>query len=502
MRVIQNPQLQLGEVDISKIQFDPKSRDEMPQVLRGLQHIYINRPLYEEITQLLEKYISPNASKTNGRPGMDLWKIFVMGVIRLNLNWDYDRLQDEVNNHATLRQMLGHADWYDKYYYQLQTIKDNVSLLTPELLDQINQIIVRAGHTLLKKKDGEALRGRCDSFVVETDVHFPTDINLLLDAMRKVIELTGRLSEAYERSDWRQWRYNINHLKRLMRAAQNKKRGKGRTEEQQQKRIQQIAQAHQDYIHVAQRYLDKARGTLKMLETSGLLTLMDSLMIDRIEQFAVHADRQINQIDRRVLKGEEIPHHEKVFSIFEPHTEWISKGKAGVPVELGLRVCVLEDQHQFVLHHHVMEKETDDMIASKMVKETQKKFPDLRVASFDKGFHSKTNQEELSECLDLLALPRKGKLSKQAQAIESSDAFRKARRKHSGVESCINALEQHGLDRCLDHGIQGFKNYVALSIVARNIQRIGAILQKRAYEQLERRQKKYCSRDGTLKLAA
>jgi hypothetical protein len=70
-----------------------------------------------------------------------------------------------------------------------QTLKDNVALLTPELLDQINQRIVQGGHVLVKKKAGQALRGRCDSFVVETAVHFPTDISLLFDAMRKVITL-------------------------------------------------------------------------------------------------------------------------------------------------------------------------------------------------------------------------------------------------------------------------------------------------------------------------
>ena len=64
--------------------------------------------------------------------------------------------------------------------------------------------------------------------------------------------------------------------------------------------------------------------------------------------------RQIDQIERRVLKGEVIPHEEKVSSIFEEHSEWISKGKAGVPVELGVRVCVLEDQYQFILHHRIM----------------------------------------------------------------------------------------------------------------------------------------------------
>ena len=101
-RVVKKPQIQLGEVDIPQIQWDKKSRDEMPQVLRGLQYIYINQPIRDEIFQLLEKQIAPHVNKKNGRPGMELWKILVLGV-RLDLNWNYDRLHDEANNHRKLR---------------------------------------------------------------------------------------------------------------------------------------------------------------------------------------------------------------------------------------------------------------------------------------------------------------------------------------------------------------------------------------------------------------
>lgn len=152
MRAFQTLYMQFGQVDISKIKFDPKSRDDMPQILRGLQHLYVNPKIREEIFALLEKNILPNVDKKNGRPGMELWKILVFGVLRLDLNWDYDRLQDSANNHNKIRQMLGHPDLSDEHYYELQTLKDNVSLLTPELLDQINQIVVRTGHLLLKKK--------------------------------------------------------------------------------------------------------------------------------------------------------------------------------------------------------------------------------------------------------------------------------------------------------------------------------------------------------------
>jgi IS5 family transposase len=486
MRVVQNPQMQIGEVDISKMTFDLRSRDDIPKILRGLQHLYMDLPLRTAIFALLEKQIAPTVDKRNGRPGMALWTIFVCGVMRLDLNIDYDRLLELVNHHDTLREMLGHGD-FDRSLYHFQTLKDNVSLLTPELLDEINQLIVGAGHKLVKKKDGEALRGRCDSFVVETDVHFPTDISLLYDAVRKVITLTAQWCDAHDVSDWRQHRYNVRHVKRHLRAAQHSKRSKAQSEEQKKKNEARIKATHQEYLDVAQHYLDKAQATLAAFAQRGDTNERDVAAKCAIEGFMEHAKRQIDQTQRRVIGGETIAHAEKVFSIFEPHTEWINKGKAGVPVELGVKVCILEDQHQFILHHMVMEKKTDDQVAVSMVNAAKKRFPTFNACSFDKGFHSPENQVALKAQLELVALPRKGKLSQQAQAVERSEEFIKARHAHSAVESAINALEVHGLDMCPDHGIDGFKRYVALAVVARNIHRIGDILWKR---EQEREQKK------------
>jgi transposase, IS5 family len=500
MRSVQNMQMKIGEVDISQIKFDPKSRDDVPKILKGLQHLYITALLRSQIFELLEKEISPRVNKSNGRPGMTLWKILVCGVLRLDLNMDYDRLHELVNQHLTLRQMLGHGE-FDRETYHFQTLKDNVALLTPELLDKINQVVVNGGHALVKKKEGEALRGRCDSFVVETDVHYPTDINLLYDAMRKGVELTARLCESHGMSHWRQHAYNVRHLKRLMRAAQNRKRSKARSEEQKDKNNALIIKAHQEYLDVAQRYVSKAQDTLGMLDKRGWASDLDVVCKLEIEGFMRHAKRQIDQTKRRVILGETIPHAEKVFSIFEPHTEWISKGKAGVPVELGVKVCILEDQHRFILHHQVMQQKTDDQVAVSMVEEAKKRFGNLNVCSFDKGFHSPENQLALKEQLELAVLPRKGKLSQQAQAVEQSEEFIKARRQHSAVESAINALEVHGLDRCLDHGIDGFRRYVAMAMVARNIHRIGAILWQQEQKRAQRK-RRYSDRDTTYKLSA
>jgi len=95
-----------------------------------------------------------------------------------------------------------------------------------------------------------------------------------------------------------------------------------------------------------------------------------------------------------------IPHEEKLFSIFEPHTEWIRKGKAGVPQELGLKVCIVEDRYQFIMHHQVMVQKTDEQVAVTMIDECIERFGPIGSASFDKGFHSRAKQQNLAERVD------------------------------------------------------------------------------------------------------
>ena len=233
-----------------------------------MQHLYQNPSTRAKLFALLESDLAPSIDKRNGRPGMTFWSIFVCGVIRLDLNIDYDRLHELVNQHNTLRQMLGHGQF---------------------------------------------------------------------DATRKVIELTADHCAELGRSDWRQHAYNLKQLKRGLRAAQSAKHSKARNDAQKEKNDARLIAAHTDYLELAQGYLDKARETLAKTAASNTAHLAARI---EIEAFITHAERQIDQTRRRVMLGETIPHAEKVFSVFETHTEWISKGKAGVPVELGLRVCV------------------------------------------------------------------------------------------------------------------------------------------------------------------
>lgn len=332
-----------------------------------------------------------------------------------------------------------------------------------------------------KKKADVPLRARCDSFVVKTNVHYPTDLTLLYDAIRKIITITANECQKQNIPGWRQYQYMIKRIKRLLRKVQKLKRSNSKRATKKLEKERAIARAYRDYIKLVQKYIERTE-TMR----DRILVGSNPLVWESIQYFIQHANRQIDQITKRVLHGETIPHQEKVFSIFQPHTEWICKGKAGVPVELGLRVAIIEDHHGFLLNHRVMEKQTDDQVVQSLITETKQRFPDLYSCSFDKAFHSLENQQVLNQTLDIVALPRKGRLSKANAKYEQSEAFLAAKKKHSAVESAINALEVHGLDRCPDQGLDGFKCYVALAILSRNLQIIGAILIKREKRRLQR----------------
>jgi len=515
MRSVLKPQMSLGEMAIGKIKLDLKSRDDIPPILAGLQYIYITPALRDAVFTILQQVIPKKkdesgssdqpVSSSLGRPGMDQWKVLVLGTLRLGLNTDYDRIRELANHHNTIRQMMGHSDWCDDYEYSLQAIKDNLQLFTPEILEQINVEVIKAGHSLVKKKPGvgpttnknlvesveepaaDKLHGRCDSFVLETNVHFPTDSSLLFDAVRKAIGESAVLAAIYGISGWRQSDNNIKQVKKQYRKIQTLKHSTSRDEEKKRARAELIKQEHTTYIELAEKWISRSEQTIEQLKINGC---EDDEMV-RLEQYLYYARLFREQTYRRVILREVIAHSEKIFSIFEPHTEWVCKGKAGVPVELGLRVCIMEDQYQFILHSMVMVKQTDDKIAVEMVTTTKKRFPNLSCVSFDKGYHSPENQKQLKTHLEQVILPKKGRWSEADRLREGSDDFKRLRRKHSAVESAINGLEQGGLDVCPDHGIEGFKRYVGLAVLSRNIKRVGSILCQQAKEKEKRKRGRY-----------
>ena len=294
LRQTRTPQLALGEARIEDIKLDHKSRDDIPAVLLGLQHLYSHEETREKLFSLLEEHILPGTNRNVGRPGMELWRILVMGVLKQGLGCDFDRVHELVNQHRTVREFLGHGAFSQGDTYELQTIIDNVYLLTPELLSEIGRLVVESGHAVARKKPGEPLRGRCDSFVVETDVHYPTDVNLLWDAMRCLLRELGRAAKKHHIARWRQWRHLTQGVKKCFNKVRSTRRAKSRPD-----RVEA-------YIERCWHLVGRAEESCKELEHAGVAQSIT------VQALIAHARRQMDQVERRLLKGETIAHDEKV----------------------------------------------------------------------------------------------------------------------------------------------------------------------------------------------
>jgi len=184
----------------------------------------------------------------------------------------------------------------------------------------------------------------------------------------------------------------------------------------------------------------------------------------------------IDQIQRRLIKGEVIPSEEKIYSIFETYTEWLTKGKSNPNVELGLNLLITTDQNHLIINYKVMEGKKDPSQVAPLYESIAKSYPTVRIKShsFDKGFYSKENREILEKKeVEAIIMPKKGKLNKEEALREGTKTFKSLRNAHSAIESNINMLEHHGLDRCPDKGLNSFKRHVGLSVLAYNLHIIG-----------------------------
>ena len=182
---------------------------------------------------------------------------------------------------------------------------------------------------------------------------------------------------------------------------------------------------------------------------------------------------------RRVLEGETVPNEDKLFSIFEPHTQLYRRGKAGQPNQFGRLVLIYEDAAGFISHHYVMPRDAQDQdVAVEQTRKLQQRLKNrVEEISFDRGFHSPENQQQLAELVAHVCLPKPGKKQAIEQDETASVSFHQARQRHPGVESAIGALQSgNGLVRCRDESEVGFERYFALAVLGRNIHALGKLL--------------------------
>ena len=202
--------------------------------------------------------------------------------------------------------------WCEQINFEYQNIYDNLTLLNDKTIRELNDVIVAFGHEVFKKKEQAALHLKTDSFVVESNVHFPTDYNLLWDCARKTLDGISKYVEKYDQiKGWRKikdWRYQI---KSLMRELGRASASGGKNKEI---RLQKAAG---DYIKKANLLVYKVENEIFEfpIEDNQDIAFRESIL-----HYLGLMKKHINLVNRRIIKGEQIPHAEKMFSIFETYT--------------------------------------------------------------------------------------------------------------------------------------------------------------------------------------
>jgi hypothetical protein len=262
---------------------------------------------------------------------------------------------------------------------------------------------------------------------------------------------------------WRKIKNWYRSLKNLFRSLGRACKGGGKNKDQRVKKA-------------AQEYLDKSRRLYDKLETEKdnlpVSDVMDIALVCMLDEFMSLLIKHIDLLDRRLLKGEKIPHNEKLFSIFEQYTEWIAKGKLFPNVELGKQLAITTDQYHLIIDYQIMESQADSQIVKTLADRILAKYS-VDSWSFDKGYWHKENKAYLLNKIDHLVMPKKGKCNLEEKEYESSNKFKILRYKHSAVESNINELEHRGLNRCPDKSYPHFKRYIGLGVIAYNLHKIG-----------------------------
>lgn len=455
---------------ISNVPLNLGCRDEIIPILAALKHIYTQPKLRDAILQAVARDVNRDSSRKRGRKGMDYWPILVLASVRLGCNFDYDRLQDLAEQHRALRQMMGIGNWDEETDFNWRTIRNNLALLRPETLERINHAIVAEGHKLVPEA-AQTVRG--DSFVAETNIHYPTESSLIRDGLRKVLSLGAAIAALVGGRGWRQHQHLYQKAKSLARQIDRVAARKGNGYEQ---RIQRLYRQLLDLAETVLARADKLRESLNNKgKASGEVLAWDA----QLNTFMERTHHVCGTARRRVLQGETIPNHEKLFSIFETHTQLYRRGKAAEPVQFGRLVLVCEDGAGFMTHVYLMPRDADDRgVVVEQMRLLQKRLGGrIHRASFDRGFHSPENQRELAKIVAHPCVPMPGTNQAEEQEAEATVEFRQARQDHPGIESAINALQSgNGLARCRDRSERGFSRYLQLAVLGRNLHVLGKIL--------------------------
>lgn len=391
-------------------------------------------------------------------------------------NWRYRELCNRIADGYTLRQFtrvgagpVPKADAFQRSF----------SRVRPDTIRQINDAVIRAA-VGLKLEDGAQLR--VDTTVVESDIHYPSDSMLLWDGIRTISRLV------------------LEHLEPQLagvaagfpdrrRRARRRMQELARMHDRLGKRQRSFRRKYRDLLTVAAEVAARATAVIEQVRRRPARGSLDQLLLDALGQQLRHyttlTERVIDQTRRRIFAGETVPAEQKLYSLFEPHTDLIKRGKARKPVEFGHKVFLAESRVGLITDYRVLRGNPpdSDQVAGSLDHHQQLFARAPKLYAADRGFDHPAARAlcQSTGVVELCVPQRGGKLSPARAATQHSRRFKAGQRYRAGIEGTISVLLRgRGMRRCLLHGPLRFELLVGASVLAANLLRLATLLERRS----------------------
>jgi transposase, IS5 family len=408
-----------------------------------------------------------------GRSGLTPPQVLRSLILMRVKNWDYRELRERITDGYTLRQF---TDFYCQPVPKHDAFNRAFNRLTPQTLQAVNDLVVQAAVDV-GLEEGQKLR--VDTTVVQTDIHHPTDNTLLWDVVRVVTRLVLCLAAAVQQ--------HIQGFRNRTRAARRRMQEIQRLTPKE--RHQRQVEKYRELIGIAEEVVNSARKVVKQTRKARGKDLVTAVVIGELRKEIDHycklGDRVIDQAGRRVLQGEQVPNAEKIYSIFETHTDLIKRGKVQTPMEFGHKVFLAESAQGLITQYEVLEGNPgDDQQVEPSLERHKETFGHApALYGSDRGFFSEKNVKWCKQNgVKVVCIPQRGgKKTAKREAYEKSPAFKNGQRFRAGIEGRISVLFRgRGMKRCLAEGHQRFELWVGAAVLANNLMRIAALLAKRS----------------------
>jgi IS5 family transposase len=441
-------------------------------------------PLLEKISGFIDKH--PELAEAvhcdlerglknakTGRGGLSANNVLRSLILMRVKNWDYRELRERINDGYTLRNFTG---FYSRRVPKHNAFNSAFNRILPVTMKTINDKVIEAA-VEDGLEDGKKLR--IDTTVVETDVHWPTDATLLWDVVRVLVRLIGRLREIVPQ--------DVPRFPNRKRSARRRMQKLQRMTSAQRKN-QQLP-VYKQLLAITEEVLANAGLAAEATRYSRGKTAVETLTLAslyaEIKEYCKLGLRVVDQARRRVIEQEQVPTAEKLYSIFEPHTDLIKRGKVNKPVEFGHKVFLAESARGLITQYRVLKGNPSDEDHVKPALDNHKNAFGLppEVFAGDRGFDNQENQKECVQAgVSCPSIPQRGgQKDAEREALEKTPNFKKAQLFRAGIEGRISVLFRgRGMKRCLAQGPEHFEAFIGAAVLANNLMNIAQQLIKKA----------------------